>query len=1197
MVFLHGEHALQRDLTVRNLVRFVLQHSSSSSAQIVCVNNTFTFENLTSVEITGLSFISCRFHLNNSQAIFQNIRVENVTADYGGAIEADDSTIDFAGINYFEGNSATWFGGGIYAGGSNLTFHGNTTFINNYAWFGGGVYMVESTVSFDGNNNFGHNSAWLQGGGVCMEESTVSISGNNTFVHNIAKISGGGVYVQKSTMSFSGNNTFKLNSAWSDGGGVYMEESTVSFDGSNTFAHNSVDGEWYASGGGVYMYGSTVNFSGSNSFARNSATDGGGIIAKNSAVNISCNCSFMYNTAQDRGGGIYAEDTTTLSIGGESYFNGNSASYFGGGVASYHSTVDITGRSYFTNNSGKYGGGVYAEKSNISCSGTANFLDNSVSHDGYSDGYGGAIHLLSSNLIFGGTMEFINNSAGYGGAIALSGLDHSNIFLLYNIKITLKDNFALHHGGALHVEDNPLTYCIFETKLQSNFREACFFQLLNTQCRVYAYQFSSLNDDYGIQLLFQDNVANEAGSVLHGGNLDTCVVCIPTVFSYIYVTYVIGAVAFDRFGNISSDLTFDKFTSEITSGSDISSDPYRVCVCEDDHPDCSETAITREVYPGETIYIPAIAVGQRNGTSPAVIRADLEGLQIGNLQDIQTTNKTCSLLQYTVLATDPETAGNRSIILYADEPCSRSGFPLTIKVKFRPCPDGFSLSTQGRCACEERLQRYTTECDINDQSIQRRSEFWVGFDNQSRGLILHPHCPFDYCKSGTINITLNNSDVQCDHNRSGILCGACQQHLSLTLGSSRCLPCSNTFLALIAPFAFAGFALVIFLFICKLTVAAGTISGLIFYANIIAVNKTVFFPSGETNILTVFIAGLNLDLGIEACFFDGMDAYIRTLLQFVFPIYIWLLVGLIAVLSNVSITIAKIMGSANPVAILATLFLLSYTKLLRTIIAAFSFTTLEYPDDVTKVVWLHDGNIGYLDKNDGRHIALFLASLLVFLFLFLPYTLFLLLGQCILPRLDPAKLRCLSWANYVRMKSFLDAHHAPYKDRHRYWIGLLLLVRFVLFLVSAIVDIGSPQDPHVNLLMIIISSVVLQIWVWNASGGVYKQWYLNTLESSFILNLNILAGTTYQVRVAGGNQAAVFYTSVSIALVTFIGIIIYHVCQLAMDTRAWRNYISRREQERGRARNLAQQGEYELQPHVVPPTESSVNLRELLLSS
>ena len=277
------------------------------------------------------------------------------------------------------------------------------------------------------------------------------------------------------------------------------------------------------------------------------------------------------------------------------------------------------------------------------------------------------------------------------------------------------------------------------------------------------------------------------------------------------------------------------------------------------------------------------------------------------------------------------------------------------------------------------------------------------------------------------------------------------------------------------------------------------------------------------------------------------------------------------------------------------------TKLLRTIIAVFSFTTLEYPDDETKVVWLYDRNIGYLDMNDGRHIALFLASLLVFLFLFLPYTIFLLFGQCILPRLDLNKLRCISWANYLRMKSFLDAHHAPYKDRHCYWIGLLLLIRFILFLISATVDVESPQDPHVNLLVIIISTSILAIWVWIASGGLYKKWYLNVLETSFFLNLIVLAAATYQVTLAGGSQAAVFYSSVSVSFSTFIGIIIYHVYQRLRDSRAWRNLVHshnerRRARDHGWQREDAAAGEEmeEMLPQAAPnpPTVTYVDIPE-----
>ena len=136
--------------------------------------------------------------------------------------------------------------------------------------------------------------------------------------------------------------------------------------------------------------------------------------------------------------------------------------------------------------------------------------------------------------------------------------------------------------------------------------------------------------------------------------------------------------------------------------------------------------------------------------------------------------------------------------------------------------------------------------------------------------------------------------------------------------------------------------------------------------------------------MTVFIAWLNLDLGIETCFFDGMDEYTKTWLQFVFPIYVWILVGLIIIVSNYSSKITRLLGS-NPVAVLATLFLLSYAKLLMP-----SLTFLDYPNDVQIAVWLHDANIKYLH---GKHIALFLLASLTLLLLFFPFTLLLTLGQ------------------------------------------------------------------------------------------------------------------------------------------------------------------------------------------------------------
>jgi len=77
-----------------------------------------------------------------------------------------------------------------------------------------------------------------------------------------------------------------------------------------------------------------------------------------------------------------------------------------------------------------------------------------------------------------------------------------------------------------------------------------------------------------------------------------------------------------------------------------------------------------------------------------------------------------------------------------------------------------------------------------------------------------------------------------------------------------------------------------------------------FYGNIVTVNCAIFLSqsivqsSSQTNILRVFIAWLNMDLGIETCFFDGMDAYTKTWLQFIFPLYVLSLVGLIIIAND-----------------------------------------------------------------------------------------------------------------------------------------------------------------------------------------------------------------------------------------------------------------------------------------------------------
>ena len=244
--------------------------------------------------------------------------------------------------------------------------------------------------------------------------------------------------------------------------------------------------------------------------------------------------------------------------------------------------------------------------------------------------------------------------------------------------------------------------------------------------------------------------------------------------------------------------------------------------------------------------------------------------------------------------------------------------------------------------------------------------------------------------------------------------------------------------------------------------------------------------------------------------------------------------------SRYSHKIARSLGN-NPVAALATLFLLSYSKILRTIITALSFTTLEYPDGTHKLVWLYDGNVPYFQRAD--HIVLGAFAIIALLFLFLPYTLLLFSGHWLQAH---SHWWILSWIN--KIMPFMDAYYAPYKKESRYWTGLILFVRCALFLTFSFNVLGNAS---VNLLAItsITAGLAASAWV---RKRIYEKFYNDILEISFIFNLCILAAATYHVKETGGSQAKLANTSVGIAFATFICIVAYHVYFNLCKTSVWK---------------------------------------------
>ena len=416
-------------------------------------------------------------------------------------------------------------------------------------------------------------------------------------------------------------------------------------------------------------------------------------------------------------------------------------------------------------------------------------------------------------------------------------------------------------------------------------------------------------------------------------------------------------------------------------------------------------------------------------------------------------------------------------------------YPVYINISFRPCPPGFSLSKDPpfRCDCNHLMKQLPgVKCYIQDQIISRSGLVWISTDGNET--VTASNCPYNYCNREEVNMTLEDPDSQCNFNHSGTLCGGCQPGLSLALGTNQCLHCPNTHFALLLPFALAGGVLVCFIKDLDLTISQGTLNGLVFYANVVKANEYLLYNEKQTNPLDVFIAWLNLDLGIETCFFNGLTAYGKTWLQFVFPLYIWSIAGLIIILAKYSDRVAKVMGN-NSVPVLATIFLLSYAKLFRAIITALSFTMLSTTHG-RKPVWSADGNLDYLGP---EHVPLFVVAAATLLFLWLPYTLLLFLGQW----LHRCNCRLIT-RMMMKIKPFLDAHYGPLNGNHRYWFWALLLEKTVILLISTLIPTNRTNTTVFSIALCVLMLTGFAIVV-------YKSLAVATFNAVWFVNLGFLS--------------------------------------------------------------------------------------------
>uniref|UniRef100_A0A1X7UF08 Right handed beta helix domain-containing protein n=1 Tax=Amphimedon queenslandica TaxID=400682 RepID=A0A1X7UF08_AMPQE len=687
----------------------------------------------------------------------------------------------------------------------------------------------------------------------------------------------------------------------------------------------------------------------------------------------------------------------------------------------------------------------------------------------------------------------------------------------------IANNTSPHNGGGIWLDNKS------SAKTISN--KGGVVELINNTAvkggGIYSESYSLLREVYPFRVPacqtgllrahFTNNTAIVAGNDVYGGNVFEC-----------RKNNDIDSF-FDVLDCNESTPLLNKFSKPISSA--ISSNPYGVCTCtEANGVNCSSRSIQKEVYPGGRVYLSLVTVGMCGGISPSVLTMETNSVNVTLGNSKQETGTQCKNFSYTVKQFGQETDNSFMTIGTTGSSYYFDDSPLTVHIKFLSCPHGFQLKS-GECVCDPALEKAEDiQCNVSwaEYPIRQSQNRWIYYDQDYNCTIVHENCPVNYCKTTETYLSIDDPDTQCTQNRSGTLCGSCSTGLSLMLGSNRCYKCNNKYLSLILVFIVAGVALVAFLLVTNLTVSVGSINGLLFYANTFKLNAITFY-SNDANlpVLSQFISWLNLDLGIETCFIDGLDGYWKTWLQFVFPVYIWLIVGAIIIGSHYSGRLSRIFGNNN-VPVLATLILMSYSKILRSVTRSLMFSSIKCSDKYTHHVWSIDANIEYFSF---KHSILFLMSV-VFLLVGMIYTGLVFSSQW-LQRLN-CKICCRTDPMF-KLKPLIDAYTGPFKDKYRFWTGLLLVSRA---LIASIFSYTTGSAIHLNDFIIVVLCGIL---IWLSSGGIYRETIVGRIELIYIVNILMLSLLTMlSNHLEWGINPYLTGVSVSISLVLFLLTIIAH---------------------------------------------------------
>ena len=832
-------------------------------------------------------------------------------------------------------------------------------------------------------------------------------------------------------------------------------------------------------------------------------------------------CNFIANEA-NVGSAVYAVEhrfDATLSNGLIVHLvnvNAEGNTLLPGATVQYGSSAFITGV-------------FHAETCHLKfdCNRGCNFLNNMPS----------VFYGHSAYLTISGKVVFFNNTALYGGGLRLV---NTVAFIHQGSEIYFNRNHATENGGAIDVYFST-------TSIQT--QDICPIQFIGSSDPIFSLENI---DQIKVNVSFEGNTAKSL-SRLESINAGVFYVC--TWYPNTLTQIKLGRTAPIMNGTRQSVYReILQFIPANTTDEHLSILAYLPCPCNENNTYDAQYCMTAEynntlklgttVIVGRTFTISLItldvvgSIGYARNLYSEVSSMDTTN-NVLTLPEEQRSrkffivNRACTPVDFTIYAL--QSVIPRTGVLHLS--LSRNS-DHNLHFSFDECPIGFSLQNVTglfACACGEFFNQSPVkedfQCDSVSGKIKRtNARSWLSIVNNRVEYTIY--CLPEHCNNDVHEISPVDPNKLCTHHHTGRACGECADGLGKTFGSKICKKCSNVWLVTILLYGILGIILVLIIHLLKLTITMGTINGLIFFCNVMSINETLFFDPSKFSFIRLFISLINLDLGFEMCFYREMSQIGKTGLQFIFPIYLWLLMFIIIMVGKYYIRSRKSTHSAVPV--LGTLILLSYSKILRTTISVFSSVTVYHStnDDSESeqfTAWQSDPNIHYLR---GAHIVLFLVALVFTMLFILPLAFALTFPKVV--------LRSKKMSYFFPL---LDCIYAPYKNQHRYWFGARLIILIYLSGMESI--LFSYQD---SLLLSGVVVVLLFAFI-QAYLHPFKNKINNILDLMFMgifVTLAIVILYLYPNTTGTEENIAVNLLG-SVAFLLFCFIITFHLHDVLMD--------------------------------------------------